>query len=52
VYRWQQRMRGLVRSALRPKLVPVVAEEPSVPAAPAKPAPPQRQRTKANKVQV
>ena len=51
-YRWQQRLRGLVRAALRPKPVPVVAEEPSPPAAPEKPAPPTRQRTRARKVNV
>jgi len=56
VYRWQQRLRGLVRAALRPKLVPVVAEEPSAAApvktAPVKPAPPSRQRTRETKVKV
>jgi hypothetical protein len=52
VYRWQQRLRGLVRAALRPKPVPVVAEEPNVSVAPVLPAPPIRQRSRAKKVKV
>jgi glycosyltransferase involved in cell wall biosynthesis len=52
IFRWQQRLRGLVRNALRPKVEAVVAEEPAATTTEQPAAPPARRRSRGKKVGV